>query len=295
MKINKIQKIKNLNLFNWNTSLKEWNLKNLEWFLINDTNNYKNNVTYYFNEYWKVNTNNIIDEFIKKNKRKWRFIYDILKKWDISLNFSWHLTCASWLWYTLDKISFISLWYRKKIKMFEIKTNDNNKIILTKDIEILTNSWYKKVHLLKKWDMIIWLLWNSFNWFKKWAYKKKFIDIYTILNNIKKDIEKKWKNFISIKDINKKYLPYLNIIWINSLKKNIYLNDINVLINNINKDDIDYNEKNILSNNFSWSKKNFFLREIISIKEVEINDWYIGSIVSKLSNNYIINNIIIKK
>lgn len=293
MELNKIQNIDNLDLFKWNTSLKEWNLKNLEGFLIKDW--------FYFNEYWKVDTNNIISEFIKKNKKKWQYLYDLIKKWDISLNFTWHVTCASWLWYTLDKISFISLWYRKKTKMIEIFSDDWSSITVTKKLKILTNTWYKESQNIKIWDDLVWILWNSYNWFKNWWIKKNFIDILIILREIKQELIKQKISDIEILKLNKKYLTYLNIIWINTAKKIISIQEINFLIDNIEKGGGKDDESEDITNKESFwdvwwlNRKNIFIKKVVKVNEIEILDWYIWSIVSKLAQNYIINNIILKK
>lgn len=288
MELNEIQKIDNLDLFSWNSSLKEWNLKNLEGFLIKDC--------FYFNEYWKVDTNTIISEFIKKNKKKWLHLYDIIKKWDISLNFTWHVTCASWLWYTLDKISFISLWYRKKIKMIEIHADDWTFITVTRNIKILTNKWYVIAEKIKKDDELIGIIWNSYNWFKNGWYKKNFVDIHNILSEIKKIILKKENKEIEIKLLDKKYWDYLNIIWINTSNKLLNIDDINLLIENIEWNNINNEELEIKDeNDIMFWKKNIFIKKILKVNEIEVIDGYIWSIVSKLSQNYIINNIIIKK
>jgi len=290
MKLNNIQKLNDLNLFNWNSSLKEWNFKNLEWFLIKDW--------FYFNEYWKVETKTIISEFIKKNKKKGQFLYDLVNKGDISLNFTWHVTCASWLGYTLDKINFISLWYRKKIKMIEIFTEDNCSIVLTKKMKLLTNQGYKESQDIVLWEELIWILWNSYNWFKNGGAKNNFIDILNILISIKDKIKKLNIEKIQINKLEKKYSNYLNIIGINSSKKYISLEEIDILISSIEwtkewDDSISKDVQDVL-----WNKemnKNIFIRKITRIEEIEVLDAYIWSIVSKLALNYIVNNIILKK
>lgn len=282
-----LQKIKNIdkeNLFKWHSSLKEWNLKNLEWFLVKDG--------FYFNEYGKVNTNNIMTEFIKKNKKKWQFLHDIIKKWDISLNSTWHITCASWLWFTLDKISFISLWYRKKIQMIEIKTNDGYSITVTPNKKILTNEWYIEAFKLRKGIELIGIMWSSYNWFKNWGLKKEYIDIYNILIEINELISKAWNKEIKIKDLSKDIREYLNILGIQTSNKIITKAEIDILLKALewknNKQDID-----ILLDD--TNNKNLFLRNIETVKEVIIEDAYIWSIISKLANNCIINNIILEK
>jgi len=285
MNLDKIKEIDKKKLFKWHSSLKEWNLKDIEWFLIKDS--------FYFNEYWIVDTNNIIEEFIKKNKRKWKYLYDIVKKWDISLNITWHITVASWLGFTLDKINFISLWYRKNVDMIKIITEDNYFIIVTKNKKILTNNGYIKAKDIKNTDCLIWITWNSYNNFKKNWNKDEYIDIYNLLLELKKIISNTGLKKIEIMKISKKHRNYLNIIWIDTSDKILTLEKIEILLKWLEwKNEL----KEILILNDKNSKyKKLFHRKIKTIKEIKIKDAYIWSIISKLSNNCIINNIIIEK
>lgn len=304
--MNVLKTIKNLKkekIFKGHLSLKEWNLKDLEWFLIkwikreNDNEEYIND-SFYFNEYWKVNTENIMKEFIKKNKKKGKFLYDIIKKGDISLNSTGHIAVSSFLWFSLDKISFISLWYRKKIKMIEIETDEWISLIVTKNQKILTNYGYVKAIDLTNEDILIWIIWSSNIGFKRWP-RREYVDIFKLLNSIKKLILKEKDKVIEIKNIEKDLLEYMNILWINTSKWTLSLNEINYLIKGLEKNNIEMDENefdNLLINNHKdkW-RKHFFCKYIKSVKEVEINEGYISSVIPDLAGNYIINNIILEK
>lgn len=286
IKINNVQNLPNLNLFEKTFSIKEWNLKNLDWFILEDS--------LYFNEYGKIETKTLVDEFIKKNKKKGKTLFDYLKKWDLSLNFTWHITCASFLWYTLDKISFISIWYRKRLTAFIIKTDDGQEITLTKNQELLTNTWYKAVSKLEKGDSLVWCKWMSYTFKNGWL-KKWFLNTVKELENIKKVIVKNKSTKIKTKELDKNTFSLLNILWVDIKNNEIYLEDIQNMINIQKKKKSDISDIEI-ENTFWWrKKKNIFIRNIESIEKVEKKDTLVWSVVTKNSENYIINNFIIKK
>lgn len=258
---------------------KKWNLKNLEWFLLDDS--------YFFNEYWLYYTKNLIKEFIKKNKKKWITLFDEIKNWDISLNFTWLISVTSWLWYTPDKISHITLWYREKAIMYKFYTEEGYDITLTANQPILTDFWYKKAKDIKVKDFLIGNLWLANKWFKTSKDKEKYENINTIISNIA-HFDEDW--FLDYSKISTHYKKYLNILWIHIWSK-ISKEEFFKLI----KSEKDIN--NIIDIN-AWlkdsDKKILIQRKIIKIEKIEMHNIYIWNITTHLSNNININNFILK-
>jgi hypothetical protein len=275
-----------VDLFSWNTSLKKQKTKEMDWFLISEG--------FYFNEYWKVYTKTLIDEFVRKNKKKWQFLHKMLLESNLSLNFTWYITSCSWLWFTLDKIWFLSLSYNSSLSMIEIVSDDWFVITVTKNQEILTNKWYKKAVNLTADDELIWALWNSYNGFKTWKNKNnKYIDILWTLKSLKERFENEQVDVLELSKFNSDMREFFNIMWVKQQNKKISIQSIQFAIDNILwKNQEDYNLDTFISK--ESKTKNLFLRKIKSVKEIDVKNWYICNITTKLSYNYIISNVILK-
>lgn len=261
--------------------IKHWNFKELEWFLISDS--------FFFNEYGLYETKNLIGEFIKKNKKKSITLFEEIERWDITINFTWLISVTSWLWYTPDKISHVSLWFRKKINMINLVTDDNNYINLTPWQLLLTNSGYKKAEDININDELIWSLWSA-KTFKNSKYKK-YENITDIIKTINKYFDKSW--ILDYNGVPKKYLKYLNILWIDSNKELKKEDFLNIIDKETKKDITEWNIWNIWD--ILWWKNNIFKRKIKQIRKIEMKNIYIWNITTHLSSNININNFILEQ
>lgn len=266
-----------------------WNFKIMEGFFLDDS--------YFFNEYWIYLTKNLIKEFKKKNQKKGKFLFELLEKTDITVNFSWLISVSSFFWYTPDKILNISLWYREKIDMYKIITEDNYSILITPWQQILTSTWYKKAKDLTSEDLLLWVLWKA----KRFKRAKKYEDITSIIENIFEywDVGD-W--YLDLTQIPEKYYRYLNILWINNntLDKKITKKEFLSLLKKEEE-----KEKNLIlfsgSNDISKKeneelfRKNIFVRKIKSIEVYEMKNVYIWNITTNLSINLNVNNFILKQ